>query len=113
MRDSLRPLERMDVQTPAFLTPFQFARGAWLSVARGDRRGRRREAVVEAELHDIDLTVEVEVVDEPALTGRESVVEVDVSMAELHEVVFELPRPVAPSSVLEAHTEHPAGPRVV
>src|SRR5215471_6466782 len=59
--------------------------GGWKSVARGDRSGRGCEVIVEAELHDIDLSVEVEVVNEPA--ANDNVVEVEVSMVELHEVV--------------------------
>src|SRR5215470_9422341 len=82
------------------------------SVARGDRSGLGREVIVEAELHDIDLTVEVQVVNEPAARYY-NVVEVDVSMAEVHEVVFELPGPVTPSSIFEAHADHPAASRVV
>src|SRR5262249_25644951 len=35
------------------------------------------------------------------------------SVTEVHEVVFKLPGPVAPSPVFEARADHPAGPRVV
>src|SRR5215510_5046266 len=80
------------------------------SVARGDRSGLGRDVIVEAELHDIDLTVEVQVVNEPA--ARQNGVEVDVSIAEVHEVVFDLPGPVT-HPIFEAHADHPAASRVV
>src|SRR4029077_9937524 len=48
-----------------------------------------------------------------AFTVQHSVVEVNVSMTEVHEVVFELPGPVTPSPVFEACTDHPAAPRAV
>src|SRR5882724_912348 len=57
--------------------------------------------------------VAVIVIDDSALTARHNVFEVEVSMAEVHEVVFELPGPVAPSPVFDARANHPAGPRVV
>ena len=89
--------------------------GGVKSVARGDRSryGGGGEAVVEAELHNTDLTVEVKVVNEPASTGRQNVVEMDVSMTEVHEVVFELPAQVIRPSVFHAYADHPAGPRIV
>src|SRR5262249_58275528 len=49
----------------------------------------------------------------PLTERRESVVEVDVPIAEVHVVVFELPGPVTPSSIFETHADHPAGSRVV
>jgi hypothetical protein len=57
--------------------------------------------------------VVVIVIDDSAFTARHNVFEVEVSMAEVHEVVFELPGPVAPSPVFDARANHPAGPRVV
>ena len=57
--------------------------------------------------------VAVTVMNESTFTARHSVFEVEVSMAEVHEVVFELPGPVAPSPVFDARANHPAGPRVV
>src|SRR5262249_22524951 len=60
-----------------------------------------------------DPEVEVHVANDKTLNTGHHVVEVEVSMAEVHEVVFELPGPVAPSPVFEARADHPAGPRVV
>src|SRR6478736_5161236 len=88
--------------------------GGGKSVARGDRCGGCcSEAVVEAELHDVDPKVSVKVARDSAFTVQHGAVEVNVSMTEVHEVVFELPGPVAPSAVFDARTDHPAGPRAV
>jgi hypothetical protein len=89
--------------------------GCRKSVARGDRSGHGcgREAVVEAELHDMELEVVIKVVPETASAAHYNVVEAVVVVTEVHEVVFELPGPVAPSPVFDARPDHPAGPRVV
>src|SRR5690349_20373417 len=65
----------------------------------GDHR-RAAEAVVDAELHDMDLLVDVEVLEADERSP-------DCLGAEIHVVVFALDRPVLVERELEAGTDHP------
>src|SRR5262245_35889173 len=78
------------------------------SVARHHRAAPIAEAIVEANLHEVDVLL-----DPISIAVAKGRAQVDVFVAEVAEIVLSLERPVGPERLLESRTNHPAPTQVL